>query len=34
MPKGVKGEAGLMKKSYCQWERNWLFDCWFYPYTI
>jgi len=23
-PKGVKVEAVLMKKSYCQWKRNWL----------
>jgi len=22
-PKGVKVEAGLMKKSHCQWQRDW-----------
>ena len=24
--KGINVEAGLMKKSYCQWERDWQID--------
>jgi len=29
-PKGVKMEAGLMKKSHCQWKIDW----WFYRYRF
>ena len=31
--KGVKVEVGLMKKSYCQWDRDWLMTLFviFYP---
>jgi len=31
-PKLVSMEAGLMRKSYCQWELDCFINSWFYPY--